>query len=88
MIVWLWTAGDSRLGVTDDEARARRAAEECIRDGAAHSARVERAAVVLASATLTSDYERTGHGWAAAQCHRDGLITWVPFPEPLKRAAS
>jgi hypothetical protein len=43
VIVWLWDAtepGGCR-GITDDDTRARAAAETCIRDGSASSARVE-----------------------------------------------
>lgn len=81
MIVWLWDAGGavhSGRGITDDEARARQAAEAWLRDGHADCARVEMALTVLGAATLTFGYERTGEGWAATG-HRDGQVTWMPF---------
>lgn len=82
MIVWLWdttAAACEGRGVTDDETRAREAAEARMRSDQADSARVERALAVLGVETLTSGYERTGLGWAARR-HHDGRITWVPFP--------
>jgi hypothetical protein len=41
VIVWLWDAGSGR-DVTDDQARARQAAEMLIRTGRADAARVEK----------------------------------------------
>ncbi len=72
--LWLWDAG-SALGVTDDDKRAREAAEACITSGQATAARVERAVFVLASGTLTYDYRRTGMGWCAQR--RDSGVKWV-----------
>jgi hypothetical protein len=81
VIVWLWDApGPDRTGrgITDDGARARHAAEGCIRSGQATAARVERAVTVLGIHTLATGYQRTGDGWSARQ--HDGQITWTPLP--------
>jgi hypothetical protein len=77
VILWLWDASGPGhcAGVTDDQAKAREAAEACIASGQASSARVEGAHLVLGLA-LTSVYERTGVGWVA-QC-RDSGVSWVP----------
>jgi len=84
VIVWLWdAAGPARSGrgITDDDGRARQAAEACIRSGHATAAQVERAVTVLEVRTLTADYQRTGDGWSAQ--HREGQITWKPLPASL-----
>jgi len=86
VIVWLWDAGSGR-GVTDDQARARRAAEVLMRSGRADVARVEKALAVTGISALASGYLRTGHGWTARP-RRDGLIRWVPLPAIAHRAAS
>jgi len=77
MTVWLWDAGAAR-GVTDDETRAREAAEAFIRSGRADTARVERASLVTEVRALTTGYARTGQGWTA-QPRRNGPIRWVPL---------
>jgi hypothetical protein len=84
MSIWLWDAGNG-LGVTDNDMRAKQAAEACIASGQATAARVERAVFVLARGTLTYDYERTGEGWRTR--NRDSGIAWVRFSKP-ERAAS
>jgi hypothetical protein len=86
MIVWLWDAGSGH-GVTDDQARARRAAEVLMRSGRADAARVEKALAVTGISALASGYLRTGHGWTA-QHRQDGLIRWVPLPAAPQRVAS
>jgi len=91
MIVWLWDArGPARsgLGVTDNDARARQAAEAWMRRGHASAARVEKALARLGIESLTSGYLRTGQGWAAQRQH-DGRIVWTALPASLpERAAS
>jgi len=72
VIVYLWEAGSAR-GVTDDDARAREAAEEFLRSGA-DSAVIERAVTVMSINSLTSTYARVGQGWSA-RLH-DGRIFW------------
>jgi hypothetical protein len=80
VIVFLWdSCGPGRFhGVTDDQARALRAAEACITTGAASGARVEVAQVVTGFAALTCHYRRTGQGWTA-QRRRDGAVTRMPL---------
>jgi hypothetical protein len=86
VIVWLWDAGSGR-GVTDDESRARRAAEAFMRSGRADAARVERAHLVAGLSVLTSGYARTGQGWTA-QSRPGGLIRWVSLPAAPQQVAS
>jgi hypothetical protein len=89
VIVWLWDASipaRSGRGVTDDETRARQAAEAWMCSGNAGGVRVEKAFTVLGNATLTVGYERTGEGWAA-QRDPGGRITWTPFTMPLPEPA-
>lgn len=85
VIVWLWDAGTGR-GVTDDESRARQAAEAFMRSGQADTARVERASLVTEVRTLTTGYARTGQGWTA-QPRRNGLIRWTPLTDAPEQAA-
>ena len=83
MIVWLWnTTKPGRChGITDDEARARAAAEACMRNGSASTAWVEQAQLRIGGFWLTSHYQRTGAGWSA---HRASSgISWIPLaPAP------
>ena len=83
MIVWLWDATEPGgcHGVTDDDTRARAAAETCMRNGSASTARVEQAQVMIGGYWLTSHYQRTGTGWSALQ--GSSGITWIPLaPAP------
>jgi len=83
VIVWLWDATEpgSCHGITDDEARARAAAETCIRNGSSSTARVEQAHLMMGGYWLTSHYQRTGAGWSARQGSTG--ITWIPLaPAP------
>lgn len=57
MIVRLWDAGSGH-GVTDDQARARRAAEVLMRSGRADAARVEKALAVTGISALASGQAR------------------------------
>ena len=86
VIVWLWDAG-SALGVTDDESRARQAAETFIHNGRATVARVEKATLVTGIRALNPGYARTGQGWTA-QPRRNGWIRWVPLLTSPEVAAS
>lgn len=88
MIVWLWDACGphrTRRGITDDGARARQAAEACIRSGQATAARVEQAVSFLGVHTIATGYQRTGLGWSAH--NHDGRITWEPFTACLPEQA-
>jgi hypothetical protein len=62
MRVWLWDAGNW-LGVTDDEDRAKLAAQARLRDGG--TASVELAIAALGFRELSAMYIRTGTGWTA-----------------------
>jgi hypothetical protein len=89
VIVWLWDAsGFARTGhgVTDDEARARQAAETLMRRGHATVARLEKAHAMLGIQSLTSGYQRVGEGWTARR-QQGGQITWTPFTTSLSAAA-
>jgi hypothetical protein len=80
VIVWLWDAhgpGRHGLGVSGDQAGARRAAEACLIGGQASAARVEEALALLGIGTLTSHYRRTGLGWQARPA--GGGIRWEPL---------
>jgi hypothetical protein len=81
VIVWLWDAhGPVRrgLGVSGDQAGARRAAEACLVSGQASAARVEEALAMLGIGTLASHYWRTGQGWQASRADGGG-IRWEPL---------
>jgi hypothetical protein len=86
VIMWLWDAGSGH-GVTDDQSRARQAAEAFMRSGRADAARVEKAHLVTGIHALNPAYARTGHGWTA-QPRRGSLIRWVPLPASPEQAAS
>ena len=87
MIVWLWQAsgpGQFR-GITGDRDAARRAAAGCITSGAAETAVVEAASLVIGAASLTDCYRPTGTGWTA---RRSGTgVRWAALTVP-ERAAS
>jgi hypothetical protein len=80
MIVWLWDADGptvSGRGITDDEAKARKAAETYVRSGVAISARAEMAVANIGIHALTSGYERVGQGWTVRR-YNNGRIAWEP----------
>ena len=81
MIVYLWDASGpdrSGRGVSDDQGRARQAAEAVLRSGQAHAARVEAAYAMLGMGMLESGYRRTGQGWQALRGERGGIM-WEPL---------
>lgn len=84
VIMYLWTAsGQDRAnfraaGVSDDQARARSAAEALLRTGKAGTACIERAYTAMAMSTLSLCYVRTGTGWRARLGHA-GRVVWTPF---------
>lgn len=84
MLLWLWdTCGPGHCrGVTDDESKARRAAEACIARGLATAARVEPARFAM-NAGLHASYQRTGIAWAARVSGQG--VRW--FPVPAERAS-
>jgi hypothetical protein len=82
VIVWLWQAsGPGKFrGITSDRDAARCAAAGCITSGAAQTATVEAACVVLGAASLTDCYRPTGIGWTA---HRSGAgVRWAELTAP------
>jgi hypothetical protein len=90
MIVYLWDAhgpASAARGVTDNDARARKAAETCLVTGQATAARVEKAHLMTGIRAQNSGYTRTGHGWTARP-RRDGRVRWVPLPASPELVAS
>jgi hypothetical protein len=88
VIMYLWTAADRDVasfrratGVSDDQARARQAAEALLRAGNAGTAYIECAYTAMATGTLNLCYVRTGSGWWA-QLGQAGRIVWTPFTVP------
>jgi hypothetical protein len=73
MRVWLWDAGNW-LGVTDDEDRAKLAAQASLPNGG--TASVELAIAALGGRELSARYIRTGTGWTTRAAA--GTITWSP----------
>jgi hypothetical protein len=87
VIVWLWQAsGPGKFrGITGDRDAARRAAAGCITSGAAQTATVQAASLVIGTSTLTDCYRPTGTGWTA---RRSGTgVRWAALTT-LERAAS
>jgi hypothetical protein len=85
VIMYLWTAPGrdtaafrGASGVSDDQSRARQAAELLLRTGQAATAYVECAYTAMTAATLNSCYVRTGAGWWA-QVSQAGQVVWTPF---------
>lgn len=83
--MYLWTAPGPETaafrrasGVSDDQSKARQAAELLLRTGQAATAYIECAYTAIASATLNSCYVRTGAGWWAQQSQA-GQVVWTPF---------
>jgi hypothetical protein len=83
--MYLWTASGrdaaasgSASGVSDDQGRARQAAELLLQTGQATTAWVECAYTAMTAATLNSCYVRTGAGWWA-QLSQAGQVVWTPF---------
>lgn len=83
--MYLWTAPGRDTaafrrasGVSDDQSRARQAAELLLRTGQAATAYVECAYTAMTAATLNSCYVRTGAGWWA-QLSQAGQVVWTPF---------
>ncbi len=83
--MYLWTApGRDTVafrrasGVSDDQSRARQAAELLLRTGQAATAYIECAYTAMTAATLNSCYVRTGAGWWA-QLGQAGHVVWTPF---------
>lgn len=84
VIMYLWTAAGHDIasfraaGVSDDQARARNAAEALLRTGKAGTAYIECAYTAMATNTLSLCYVRTGTGWQA-RLGQAGRVDWTPF---------
>jgi hypothetical protein len=84
VIMYLWTASGHDIasfraaGVSDDQARARNAAETLLRTGKAGTAYIECAYTAMATSTLSLCYVRTGTGWQAS-LGQAGRVVWTPF---------
>lgn len=88
VIVYLWTAPGADTaashrasGISDDQARARHAAEALLRTGQAGVAYVECAYTAIAAATLNFCYVPTGRVWCA-RLGEGGQILWTPYIPP------
>lgn len=86
--MYIWTAPGTGTtgfrwasGVSDDQSRARAAAEAELRAGQARTARVERVYTAIAAPALNLCYIRTGTGWQA-RVGRTGRVEWTPFTAP------
>jgi hypothetical protein len=84
VIMYLWTASGHDManfraaGVSDDQTRARNAAEALLRTGKAGTAYIECAYTAMATSTLSLCYVRTGTGWRA-RLGQAGRVVWTPF---------
>jgi hypothetical protein len=78
VIVWLWAAGSS-AGVTDDHAKARRAAASALASSGTGTAVVEQAYFVSGTRSLSAGYERPGTRWVARR-RRGGRVSWRLCP--------
>lgn len=83
--MYIWTApGTGKAGfrkasgVSDDQNRAREAAEKALRTGRSGTAYVERVRTAGATPKLSLSYVRTGTGWEA-RLSRAGRVEWKPF---------
>jgi Tfp pilus assembly protein PilX len=83
--MYLWTAPGRdaaalrrTTGVSDDQSRARQAAELLLRTGEATTAYIECAYTAATAATLNPCYVRTGTGWWAQLSQADHVV-WTPF---------
>lgn len=88
MIVYLWTAvardaavPRGSVGISDDDGKARDAAEQCIRAGHARLAYIETAQTGMLALTFVPCYVRTGTGWWATP-DPAGDVQWARFTSP------
>jgi hypothetical protein len=85
VIMYIWTApGDGAAsfrratGVSDDQDKAREAAEDALRSGRAGTVYIERVHTVTATPALSFRYVRSGTGWWA-RVGQSGRIVWTPY---------
>ena len=86
MIVWLWAAGPA-VGVTDDHAKARRAAVFFMRSAGADAAVVEMAYFISGTRSLSAGYEPAGAARWVARRHPGGRVSWRMRPAESGLAA-
>jgi hypothetical protein len=72
-------------GITGDDRAARRAAARCITSGAAQTANVEAASLMIGVSSLTDCYHRTGNGWTARRS--DAGVRWAALTAPGQAAS-
>ena len=77
--MWLWAAGGAE-GVTDDHAKARRAAVFFMRSTGTDAAVVERAYFISGTGSLSAGYERVGAPRWVARRHPGGRVSWRMCP--------
>jgi hypothetical protein len=88
--MYIWTAPGTgaagflrATGVSDDQNRARAAAEAALRTSHADTAYLERVYTAVAAPALSLCYVRTGTGWQARLGHA-GRVEWTPFTSPVE----
>lgn len=79
MMVWLWEAGKA-CGVSDDDVKARDAAEAFMHAGQASSLRVEGARLLTGANSLYTGYMRLGRGWTGV-ARQGGPVRWRPLED-------
>jgi hypothetical protein len=89
MYIWAAPGSDAAnfrraTGVSDDQDKARAAAEAALRTGRAGTAYIERVLTATARPTLNFCYVHTGTGWWA-RLGQAGRITWTPYAPADKR---
>lgn len=92
--MYIWTAPGTgtagflrATGVSDDQHRARAAAEAALRRGHASTAYVERVYTAVAAPALSLCYMRTGTGWQA-RLGKAGRVEWTPFTAPAETVSA
>lgn len=89
MYIWAAPGTDAAnfrraTGVSDDQDKARAAAEAALRTGRAGTAYIERVVTATARPTLNFCYVHTGTGWWA-RLGQAGRITWTPYTPVIER---
>lgn len=83
MYIWTAPGGDATsfrraTGVSNDQDKAREAAEAALRSGHAATAYIERVYTETAAPMLSVRYVHTGTGWRA-RIGQAGRVTWIPY---------
>jgi hypothetical protein len=94
VIMYIWTAPGTgavgflrATGVSDDQQRARAAAEAALRRGHASTAYVERVYTAVAAPALSLCYMPTGTCWQA-RLGKTGRVEWTPFTAPAETVSA